>query len=447
MSRHQPTAAPDEEFGLIVETAGVRPDLVRQLGLIVSYFYGYNLMLARSPEEAAGMVAERGEAVAHVIVLGDQPLAASTVARLTQGGLVPLVALLPAALVGSHRRLADEVAQLHLIPLEEIPEHGGAALRERLEPIFAAHGIGGLFERAQHVSFRVLAQRVEKRVRNLHTLPTLPEVVLRIMAVIGDADSTAEQLEEVLRSDPAVVHKLLQVVNTPAFAGVGQRGEWGLRDAIVRLGRRKLGSIALQVKLINSLIRPEASGFDLRRFWIHSVGCAHIADALFSERLVAVDVQDVSVHEYWVAALMHDIGKLILGFFFWEHFERLATLSRGADIDFREAETRLGDVVGHEQLGQLLLLRASMGETLVRCVGSHHSPGALPNALCALIHLADNLSKDLGLGTLPGDHAQYDSQVLRVLGLKAERVPQVRDRLAERTVPEIMEVVERCTAG
>lgn len=63
---------------------------------------------------------------------------------------------------------------------------------------------------------------------------------------------------------------------------------------------------------------------------------------------------------------------LVLGFFFWEHFERLASISTESEINFRDAEQRLGDVVGHEQIGQLLLMRAAMNEDLVRCVGAHH---------------------------------------------------------------------------
>ena len=447
MSRNQPTPAADEEFGLIVEQGGVRPDLVRQLGLILNYFWGYNMMLARSPEEAAGMVAERGEAVSYVLILGDRPLAAVTVSRLTRAGTSPLVALLPQHLVDSHQALAREVEQLYLIAIETIPEHGGAALKDALAPIFEAHGIGGLWDRAQHVSFRILEQRVEKRVRHLHTLPTLPEVVLRILEVVNDDNSTSAQLEEVLHSDPAIVHKLMQVVNTTAFAGVGQQGEWGLRDAVVRLGRRKLGSLALQIKLINGLIKPEESGFDLRRFWVHSVGCAHIADQLYTRRLVSVDVAEVSVHLYWVAALLHDIGKLILGFFFWEYFERLANLSSDGQISFRDAEQRLGDVAGHEQLGQLLLMRAGMSEDLVRCVGTHHQPGSVPSPLLALVNFADNLCKDLGMGSLAEERGTYDPSVLRVLGVSAERVVELRERLGEKTVQDVMDIVERCTSS
>jgi HD-like signal output (HDOD) protein len=447
MSDNQPTPAVGEEFGLIVEQGGVRPDLVRQLGLILNYFYGYNMMLARSPEEAAGMVAERGDAVAFVLILGNSQLAAVTVSRLTRNGSVPLVALLPGRLIDSHQALAHEVEQLHLIPFETIPENDGAALKDALSPIFEAHGIGGLWDRAQHVSFRILEQRVEKRVSHLHTLPTLPEVVLRILAVVNDDNSTSAQLEEVLHSDPAIVHKLMQVVNTTAFAGAGQHGAWGLRDAVVRLGRRKLGSLALQIKLINGLIKPEESGFDLRRFWVHSVGCAHIADRLYSQRLISIDANEVSAHEYWVTALLHDIGKLILGFFYWEHFERLANLSAEANISFRDAEQRLGDVVVHEQLGQLLLMRAALNEDLVRCVGTHHQPGSVPSTLMALVHFSDNLCKDLGMGTLAAERGDYDASVLRVLGLSAERVVEIRERLGEQTVQEVMDIVERCTSS
>ncbi|MBT4611291.1 MAG: HDOD domain-containing protein, partial [Gemmatimonadetes bacterium] len=290
MSTHQTTPDADQEFGLIVEQAGVRPDLVKQLSLILNYVYGYNTMLARSPMEAASLLVDRGEAVAHVFVLATTELPAAAVGRLSDGGRLPLFLLVPERLLEETQTLASEVGgSVTVLDMDQIPEHGGSFLRSKIDPIFHELGIGALFDRAQHVSFRILQQRVERRLKHLHTLPTLPEVVLRIMEVVADPNSSPEELEEVLRSDPAIVHKLLQVVNTPAFAGAAQKGEWTLHDAIVRLGRRKLGSVALQIKLINSLIKPEESGFDLRRFWIHSVGTAHIAHKIYQGRMVDVD--------------------------------------------------------------------------------------------------------------------------------------------------------------
>jgi len=113
--------------------------------------------------------------------------------------------------------------------------------------------------------FADMQARVEHRLRNLKTLPTLPEVALRIMTMVQDPKLTIEDLEEVLTSDPAIVHKLLQVVNSPVFAGSGQKRGWSLKETIVRLGHNKVGGIAQQIKMINSLgqagaepVRPEA---------------------------------------------------------------------------------------------------------------------------------------------------------------------------------------------
>lgn len=450
MSPTDPTGGPiepggDEEFGLIVNQS--RPgqlELIKFISLTLNYMYGYNLILARTLQEAVALQAERGEAVRHLFVVQGVPLSRALMAELTRDGLRPLFLLLPQALVDTHRSVAESVGNVHLLSWEEAGEAGHGHLRQLIDEVLREHGIGGLFDRAQHVSYRVLQQRVERRLEHLHTLPTLPEVVLRIMEVIGDPESTAEALEEVLQSDPAIVHKLMQVVNTAAFAGTGHRGNWRLKEAIVRLGRRKLGSIALQIKLINSLIKPEESHFDLRRFWVHSVGTAHLADRIYSDQLVDLG-GDVQVNEYWVAALLHDIGKLVLGFFFWTHFDRVAELAASAHTSFAEAEKRLGAVVSHEQVGQLLLMRATMGETVVRSVASHHTPDAVPEPLVCLIHLADNLCKDFGLGYLPDERGHYNPAVLRMLRLDEAGVERLRQSLEETAVPEIMDIVDRCT--
>ena len=450
MSVADPTGEPtepggDEEFGLIVNQAGSgQLELIRFLSLALNYLYGYNLILARTLKEAAALQAERGDAVRHIFIVQGAPVSGAQMGELTRDGQRPLFLLLPQALVDTHRSVAESIGNVHLLSWEEAGEAGHDRLRQLVDGVLREHGIGGLFDRAQHVSYRVLQQRVERRLKHLHTLPTLPEVVLRIMEVISDPDSTAEALEEVLRSDPAIVHKLMQVVNTAAFAGRGHRGRWRLKEAIVRLGRRKLGSIALQIKLINSLIKPEESHFDLRRFWIHSVGSAHLADRLYNDKLVDLG-HDVQVNEYWVAALLHDIGKLVLGFFFWTHFDRVAELVVGSHTTFAEAEQRLGAVVSHEQVGQLLLMRATMGEIVVRSVAGHHTPDAVPDPLMCLVHLADNLCKDLGLGYLPEESGHYDPAVLRVLHLDEAGVEALRSSLAETAMPEIMDIVDRCT--
>ncbi len=60
----------------------------------------------------------------------------------------------------------------------------------------------------------------------------------------------------------------------------------------------------------------------------------------------------------------------------------------------------MGDVAGHQRLGQLLLINADMGEGAVGVVGHHHDLDETTDLEC-IVHLADNLAKAVGLGFLP----------------------------------------------
>ena len=110
----------------------------------------------------------------------------------------------------------------------------------------------------------------------------------------------------------------------------------------------------------------------------------------------------------------------------------------------REAEARLGDVVTHEQVGQLLLMRAEMSQELVKAVSSHHEPEPLPGQLICLVHLADNICKDLGLSYMPGEEGIYSDSVLRALDLNQELLDKLKSSIRQSVVEEIKDLVDRC---
>ena len=160
-----------------------------------------------------------------------------------------------------------------------------------------------------------------------------------------------------------------------------------------------MGIIAQQIKLMNSLVKPQESQFDIRRFWEHSLGVALIADRLVTQKLIPLK-KEISFNDYWIAALLHDIGKLTLGLFFWNHFEEILQEMAKSSSSFRDAERQLDDVANQEYLGQILLLKARVGEDLVEAVGKHNSPGKRPAPLTCLLNLADNLC-NWGWATCP----------------------------------------------
>jgi HD-like signal output (HDOD) protein len=113
---------------------------------------------------------------------------------------------------------------------------------------------------------------------------------------------------------------------------------------------------------------------------------------------VAHITRDRHAHHARIGALLHDVGKLVLGFFFWDWMLRILTHRAEKNCSFRQAEVDLGDVASHQRVGQLLL-NSDMGENAVNAVGNHHELSD-PDDLLRLLHVADNLAKSVGLGTV-----------------------------------------------
>ena len=436
-----------QEFGLILlEQGQAQQVMAKYLNLLMNYQYGMAIMVAPNIGKASSLLNENSERIRCVCVIQSTEISSDIVIKaLSLQGKVPLFLIMPTKKLGIQRLACGNMTGVYFCAWEKAFGNSAASLQHMVGRPLEELGIGNLFQDMADTPYPVVQQRVERRLRNLNTLPTLPEIVMRIMRMVSDPQTTAEELDKVLCTDPAIVMKLLQVMRSPVFMGTaGRAGKRTLQEIITRLGLKKVGAIAQQVKMINSLVRPEESDFDLKRFWEHSVGSAIIADKIYTDRLVKID-GELEFNEYWIGALLHDVGKLVLGFFFWDWLQRVQNVRKEKKCSFRQAEAELGDVADHERVGRLMLLNADMGEEVVAAVGAHHDPGEQPGSLVCLVHLASNLANDLGLGCMPGEEARYDPRVLAKLGIAETQLDDLRDTLASEVVSEIKTVVEQCS--
>ena len=434
------------EYGLVLQQAeSAPPALARYVHLLLNYRYGLEILSARKVQQVSGLWAERGSAIRSVFLIHDQEIGRrSAFLSLSRHDQIPLFVLLPPSLVDRHRPRCKGLKNVFLCSWKDILSPGDSSLQQIVAAVFDRQGVGEILADADEVPHRVLQEKIERRLGHLDILPTLPELVLRLIRLLNDPDVRIGDLEELLISDPAVVHRLLQVVKSPVFAGARSSGEWTLKEAIMRLGLKQVGAIAQQILLINCMVKPEDSEFDLRRFWKHSVGCAHIADRLYTEKHVRL-AAPVAFEQYWVGALLHDIGKLVLGFFFWDHFEDVVKRMTSPRTPFYWAEKRLGAAVTHEHAGELLMLRIKADQRVTEIVGGHNNVGRGPGPLVCLIHVADNLCKDLGLGYLPQERGVYSKSVLDALQTSEEELEKLMSALGKEMVAEIEDLVARCS--
>jgi HD-like signal output (HDOD) protein len=202
---------------------------------------------------------------------------------------------------------------------EDAFRKGGSFLSEMVDSAFDANGIGKPFAEPQ-ADYADLRLQVEARLGDLQALPTLPGVVRKILSMLKNPATTIDELEVVLSTDPVIVQKIRQIVASPLFAGqASSTAKFTLKDAIVRIGLKEIGAIAMQVMVVNSFVEVSGTLFDFKRFWGHSVGCALAADKIYKSQIVKFP-DELSFQDYWLGGLLHDIGKLVLGVFFWDHF-------------------------------------------------------------------------------------------------------------------------------
>ena len=435
----------EPEFAVVLQQAAEPPPVVlAYLRLHLNYAYGLEILSASKPVEAASIAMERGPSVCAIFALQDKEIfRRNAVVTLSRRGEIPLFLLLPPSLVPDHQTLCEGLRNVFVCDWDQMLGKAETSLQATIGPIFETQGIAKLPVDIEGMSHEQLQERLERRLTHLTTLPTLPAIVIRIMQVLGDPEATPDALEEVLSSDAAIVHRLLTVAGSSKFSGTRMTGKWTLKEAIVRLGLKEVGAIAQQIKLINGLVKPASSPFDLRRFWEHSVGCAVIADRLCSGKLLPLS-DPVSFDLYWIAALLHDLGKLVLGFFAWDYFQEVLDRMASQDMWFRQAEERLGHEVTHEYLGRLLMLQAKADPELVEAVGSHNLPGRNPAPLVCLIHVANNVCKEIGLGYLSSETATYRSSVLTTLGMSQDDMGELRSRLEMDVIAQVEDLTGRC---
>ena len=197
---------------------------------------------------------------------------------------------------------------------------------------------------------------------------------------------------------------------------------------------------------MSSFAAQEDTQFDLRKFWEHSVGCAILADKVCTDESSSLK-EKFEFDEYWIGAILHDIGKLILGQFFWDHFESVLNKmfeEEGGPIAFREAERQGLEEVNHAHVGELMLLKSNMKEELVDVVRGHHGITEASGKLTCLVSLVDSMSKELGLGYVEDEPPEHADDALKVLGIDKEEADKLRESLGEAVTAEIKDMVGKC---
>lgn len=198
-------------------------------------------------------------------------------------------------------------------------------------------------------------------------LPALPGVVTQVLEITQDVDFDLGRLVEVVSLDPGVTANVLRRANS-AFFGLGSKSVT-LDQALNRLGVENLVDMVLSAGVIGMLDQDLGGyGFQHGYLWRHS-----LTSALFG-RWLAKRADFANAAEIYTAALLHDVGKLILSTFVAEEFSAIQQLVVRERWPVCQAEKEvLG--VDHASLGGLAAKKWHLADTVQTAIRYHHQPG------------------------------------------------------------------------
>lgn len=219
----------------------------------------------------------------------------------------------------------------------------------------------------------------------------MPEAAAKLLKLLDNPDATAAQIEQILRYDAGLTANLLKLTNSVYFGLPCKVGS--VTQAVVLLGWKKLIQLVM-ASCVNAVMGKPVPGYDLPagELWRHSIAVSVAAEGLAKELKVSAS------EEIFTAALLHDVGKLVLGGFVKEDLEKIETeASRG--ISFEVAEHM---VLGtdHTEVGAQILKNWSFPPALVNAVRWHHDPDSAgkTDTLVDIVHVANILCLMIGIG-------------------------------------------------
>ncbi len=226
---------------------------------------------------------------------------------------------------------------------------------------------------------------IRQRLKQVQSLPTLPPIVSKLNEMVEDEGVTAARLGSVIEKDQVLTSKLLKMVNS-SFFGFPQRIST-VSNAIVLLGFNVIKTL-----IVTSSIFEVMQSSDVG-LWEHSLGCATVAGIL-AKRKEIKNPEEIST-----AALIHDLGKIVVRAELPDKHDAILELVKKKGISFRDAEKELLGV-GHGEIGGWLAQEWNLPPRLVEPITYHHRPLEAPQFrdLAALVHFSDILIRAWGFG-------------------------------------------------
>lgn len=234
---------------------------------------------------------------------------------------------------------------------------------------------------------------IEKIIRSVQSMPAFPMTVQKVTELVSREDYAVADLVNLIKYDQAITANILKMSNAAYF---GSRHKIkSIQEAVLYLGQQNLLRV-VQTAGVSRFYRKVGGGYvsQARDLWKHSIAVAMMSQIL-SQKVFHCDDSVL-----YTAALLHDIGKVFLGEYVQESFDKIEELVTNHAYSFLEAENEvLG--IDHAVLGGMIAEHWHFPSEIRDAIAYHHRPDLLDKEadhISWLVYLSDQLCLMIGVG-------------------------------------------------
>lgn len=250
-------------------------------------------------------------------------------------------------------------------------------------------------------------------IREVRDLEPLPMTVQQLLTVLGDENVPLGDIAKIIEYDEALVANTLRLANS-AYYSRGREVQTA-RAAVVRLGTSAMLNMALG-QYLRSMTVP-ATMYDLNEndLWLHSA----VSSLATGEIIRRSHVQIPQVAN--VAALVHDIGKLIMVRYFKVDFSEVLNLCEESGLTFVEAERELFGC-DHAEVGGTIAEKWNFPPEVREAISRHHDEDLEDSSpVLDTVVMANLAAKTLGIGLgAEGLNLRIDDRCGQRLGINVD---------------------------
>jgi len=201
----------------------------------------------------------------------------------------------------------------------------------------------------------------------IERMPSLSTTVTKVLDICNSPSTSANDLNRVISLDPVLTGQVLKLINSAYYSLPNQINS--LTRAIIMLGINTVKNLALSTAILGTMGKHSFRSLSMDAFWTHSLCVGVMAKALAGLKGIPGMMQE----EFFVAGLIHDMGKIPLNNCFAEEYRQsleLAAIEQGPLT--RAEEMLLG--FDHGLSGKMIAEKWQLSLALTEMLRFHHTP-------------------------------------------------------------------------